>query len=62
MSQGQRPPPAQMNPPLYLDGSRVPNNFVRELADQMHSLTNVRCSDLSMYPHMAFMPSPTSPE
>eukprot|EP00959_Pyramimonas_sp_CCMP1952_P263479 5510001-Pyramimonas_sp.AAC.1 len=62
MAQGQRPPPAHMNPPLYPDGSRVPNKFVRELADQFHSLTNVRCSDQSMYPRMAFMPAPTTPD
>eukprot|EP00959_Pyramimonas_sp_CCMP1952_P096763 2022644-Pyramimonas_sp.AAC.1 len=62
MAQGQRPAPAPMHPPLYPDGSRVPNRFVREMADQFHSLTNVRCSDQPMYPHMAFMPAPTTPE
>eukprot|EP00959_Pyramimonas_sp_CCMP1952_P060746 1268810-Pyramimonas_sp.AAC.1 len=51
-----------MDPPLYPDGSRVPNIFVRQTADQFHSLTNVRCSDQPMYPHMAFMPAPTAPE
>eukprot|EP00959_Pyramimonas_sp_CCMP1952_P209150 4375085-Pyramimonas_sp.AAC.1 len=32
------------------------------MADQFHSLTNVRCSDQSMYPHMALMPAPTTPD
>eukprot|EP00959_Pyramimonas_sp_CCMP1952_P058396 1219896-Pyramimonas_sp.AAC.1 len=62
MAQGQGPAPAPMDPPLYPDGSRVPSRFVRETADQFHSLANVRCSDQSMYPHMAFMPAPTTPE
>eukprot|EP00959_Pyramimonas_sp_CCMP1952_P207929 4349404-Pyramimonas_sp.AAC.1 len=51
-----------MDPPLYPDGSRAPNRFVLEMAAQFHSLTNVRCSDQSMYPHMDFMPAPTTPE
>eukprot|EP00959_Pyramimonas_sp_CCMP1952_P307071 6426903-Pyramimonas_sp.AAC.1 len=51
-----------MDPPLYPDGSRLPNRFVREMADQFRSLTNVRCSDQSMHPHMAFMLAPTTPE
>eukprot|EP00959_Pyramimonas_sp_CCMP1952_P036533 764711-Pyramimonas_sp.AAC.1 len=33
MAQGQRPAPAPMDPPLYPDGSRAPNRFVRETAD-----------------------------
>eukprot|EP00959_Pyramimonas_sp_CCMP1952_P280540 5864098-Pyramimonas_sp.AAC.1 len=51
-----------MDPPLYPDGSRVPDRFVREMADHFHNLTNVRCSDQPMYPHMVFMPAPTTPE
>eukprot|EP00959_Pyramimonas_sp_CCMP1952_P236885 4950553-Pyramimonas_sp.AAC.1 len=62
MAQGQRPPAATMDPPLYPDGSRVPNRCVRETADQFHRLTNARCSDPSVYPHMSFMLAPTMPD
>eukprot|EP00959_Pyramimonas_sp_CCMP1952_P295825 6187875-Pyramimonas_sp.AAC.1 len=51
-----------MDPPLYPDGSRVPNRFVRETADQFHSRTHVRCSDQSMCLHMSFMPAPPMPD